>query len=256
LPIRLAFSASDGTNLVGTYYPPANCSAPLALLFHQNGRSKEIWVDLALWLQNRSGETSAAPVGFLSSPNRQYNWFPPMPQGLSIAVLAVDFRNHGESGGSGGFDPAGFLQDAQAALAMGRSLPEVDPEQVITIGTSIGADAAVDVCISLDGSQAAAQQQDQGCRGALSFSPGNFLGVAFQEAVGALGQPPHQAHVRCLAAEGDGSAPDLCRTDFGDFFSSTIYPGSDHGIDLITPGRDPEVGTVILDFLNESLGLE
>ncbi len=254
-PVRLEFTAEDGTALVGTYYPPGDCGAPLALLFHQNGRSKEIWVDLALWMQNRNGTASLNLGRALASPNRQYEWFPPLPASLSVAVLAIDFRNHGESGGSGGFDPGGYLMDARAALALGRNLPEVDSERILTLGSSIGADAAVDVCISLEGSAVAETQEDQGCRGALSLSPGNFLAVDYARAVRALGEAPHQAQVRCLAAQGDGSAPDLCQTDFGDYFQATIYPGSDHGIDLIEPGRDPDIAMVILEFLQAGLGL-
>jgi pimeloyl-ACP methyl ester carboxylesterase len=208
---------------------------------------KESWVDLALWLQNRADETGA-PSG--------YDWFPAMPADLSFAVFAIDFRGHGESAEAAGFDPAGFLQDAQAALATGKTLAGVDPARIITIGASIGADASVDACVTLDGSNVAADQANQGCIGAMPLSPGNFLGVSYTEAAARLGDDPHDAYVYCIAAENDANAPDLCRAELGSHHRPTIYAGGAHGINLLQPGLSPDIGQLILDFLLESLGLE
>jgi len=255
-PQDLSFVSEDGLALAGTYYPSSTANSPLVLLMHQFGRSRADWVELAHWMQNGSSP-GAYTSGVLANRAFKYDWFPPMPAGLSLAVFSFDFRGHGGSAGpSESFDAAGFLMDARAALAFARALPGIDPQRIITIGASIGADAAVDVCLSIDDFEIDDEQEGQGCIGALSLSPGNFLGVDYVAAITRLGQAPHAVTVHCLAAEADANAPELCRAEVGAYKTHTIYPGSDHGFALIEDGRDPNVGQVILDFLLQALDLQ
>ncbi len=253
-PQRIEFMAEDGTELVGTYYPPFTCGVPVVILMHQFGEDRSIWADLARWMQNRS-EGSAAAFKGLAAPVAQYCWFPPMPENLTFAVFTFDFRGHGESaaGEGSGIDPAGFLMDARAALDTAKGLSGVDPNRVITGGGSIGADAAADSCIVLDGFLVAENQSSQNCIGVISFSPGDFLGVSYPDVVETLMNHPHDPVVYCLAAEADGVSPQACNSAGGDDYTATIYPGTDHAIALLSPDRSPDIGELILDFLMESL---
>jgi hypothetical protein len=256
-PQEHQLTAADGVALVGTFYPPAGCGAPVVVLFHQFGSEKTSWTQLALWLQNRTDETVFAG-GLLAAPAGQYAWFPQLPEDLSFAVFAIDFRGHGESVlAEGNPEPAGFLLDAQAALEFAKTLPNVDPNRVITIGASIGADASVDACLDLEGSSISADQTPNGCIGALALSPGNFLGVPYVEAVTRLGSPPFDVSILCIAAEQDANAPDLCMADVPENHAGVVYVGRDeHGIGLLIEGMEPDIGQVIHDFLLETLGLE
>ncbi len=256
-PQPQTFTAADTTVLAGTFYPSRNCSAPVVILFHQAGGSKADWDELALWLQNRPDEIGMLPRGMMASPlGKLVEFFPAMPDDLSFAVFAIDFRGHGESAGDSAFDPAGFLQDAQAALLHAKTLPNVDPNRIITIGASLGADASVDACVTLDGIILAPTQASQGCVGALALSPGDFLGVSYTAAAATLGIDPHAATVHCIASEDDANAPDLCGATIGAHHTKTIYPGGAHGIALLDPELVPNIGEVILDFLLTSLDLK
>ncbi len=239
-PQPLEFESGDGTRLSATFYPAASSSAPIVVLMHQFGRDRSQWDDLALWLQNRG--------------QGGYEWFPPMPEDLSLAVLTFDFRGHGQSGNASP-DDAGLLMDAQAALAFAKTLPGVDPNRVLTIGTSIGADGAVDACVNIENAQVSGAQQSQGCIGALSFSPGNYIGVQYQQAANALLAAPHNAVVYCLAAEADGASPATCKAVENERYQAIIFPGGDHGVALLRPDREPDVGQLVLDFILQSLGL-
>lgn len=256
-PQAQTFSAEDGTVLAGSFYASRNCNAPVVVLFHQAGGTQADWEELAFWLQNRPDETSALPRGFAASPlGKLVEFFPAMPDDLSFAVFAIDFRGHGESAGDSAFDPAGFLQDAQAALLHAKTLTNVDPNRIITIGASLGADASVDACVTLDGIILAPTQASQGCVGALALSPGDFLGVSYTAAAATLGIDPHAATVHCVASEDDANAPELCGATIGAHHTKTIYPGGAHGIALLDPELTPNIGEVILDFLLTSLKLK
>lgn len=254
-PQAHAIFSDDGILLSGTFYPAANCNAPLVLLFHQYGSSSEQWLDLAGWLQNRSGELSAVPRGLLASPAKQYSWFPVMPDGLSFNVFTLDFRGHGQSKSSGeSFDGAGYIVDAQNALAFARALPLVDSGNIITIGTSIGADAAAAACLAIDGTAVADFQVNQGCVGILSLSPGNYLGVNYIEMVTRLSETPFNVQVYCVASVEDNGSPDNCRADVPGNFLGIIYPDrGDHGIALFREDLDPNIGDLVLEFLLKSI---
>ena len=175
-----------------------------------------------------------------------------MPDNIgSLDAFTFDFRGHGHSSDAP-TTGEGFLMDARAALAHARDLPHVDLARVITMGTSIGAASAVDVCVVLDGSIVAVQQLSQGCLGALSFSPGNFLNLHYIDAIDALGETFHDAIVCCLMAEND--SPEVCQMPIGDHCKPIIYPGNAHGEALIEPSLDPGIDQVILDFLLGTLG--
>ena len=159
------------------YYPAAVNPAPVVVLMHWVGGDKNDWiyVGMAAWLQNRGLEIPAAPGAM---PFDTPYPFTPLPADLSFGVFLFDFRSFGESAPSSlPFSQSGPLweADARAAYARARTLPGVDPDQVVGIGASIGADAVVDAC-------------GEGCLGALSLGPGSYLectlsGSSFQSSI-------------------------------------------------------------------------
>jgi dienelactone hydrolase len=223
-PQHIEFQATDETVLQGTYYPSSEAGAPIVVLMHWARGDQTDWVGYALWMQNRGLLQEALPV-------------PEIPQGVSLAVFTFDFRGFG-GGGQPAFNPEGWLLDAQAAVETARSLPGVDPTLLATIGASIGSDGAVDAC-------------GEGCQGALSLSPGSYLGVPYAQGVESINAHP----VWCLASEGDAESAPTCRSASGEQYRLIIYPGSAHGMDLLTPGFEPDTGQVILDFLELVFGL-
>lgn len=215
-PQEVHFRAGDDTPLAGTFWPPASENAPGLLLMHWNPGSRDDWSTLAGLLQ---GQGIAAPSG---ADSRSY------------AVFAFDFRGHGDSAGQQ--DRAGYLEDAKAALALFRAMPGVDPNRIVLIGASIGADAAVDAC-------------GEGCIGAISLSPGDYLGMPYRDALAALGEKP----VLCVATESDTTSANACRggkeTGLGDY-QMQIYQGNEHGMDLFAiVDQPPALTDLIFEWL-------
>lgn len=105
---------SDDLELVGLFYPAPEPESPAALLMHHGGARKEAWVDL----------------------------IPPL-QAAGYAVLTVDLRGHGETGGSFTADLA--QEDAALWLAWLREQPDIDPGRVSIVGASLGADVGLQV---------------------------------------------------------------------------------------------------------------
>lgn len=104
--------ASDGLRIAGTFYPGARSNGPAVLLLHGNDGSRASMADAAQWLA-----------------------------GQGYAVLAIDFRGHGESAKvdrSFGFFEA---RDAHAAFAWLKQRQQGAP--VAIIGSSLGGAAAM-----------------------------------------------------------------------------------------------------------------
>lgn len=226
-PQTIEFTAEDGTKLVGTYYPAGVNPAPLVVLFHWVRGSQADWLDLAKWLQNRDEFSSI--------------WLPRMPNEMTYAVFTFDFRGFGKSALPSviHWEPQGWLMDARAAMKTARQLTGVDSNRYLTMGASIGGDATIDVC-------------EEGCLGALSLSPGGYLTIPYHEAVERVAKLSPTPKVICLAAEGDEDSAQACRSASGDHYSMVIYPGSAHGMELLKPGYDPEIGELIFEFFKSA----
>lgn len=225
---RIEFDTSDGTALVGYYYPASVPNAPVVVLMHWAGGDQTDWLNNGMidWLQNRGGSG-----GIKQSPTSQSSIFPPMPEGVSFAVFTFDFRGFGESSGS--FSSSTGLLDAQAAYKTAAMLEGVDPTHMAGIGSSIGADGVVDACA-------------EGCLGALSLSPGSYLKVPYVEAVKTVddeGTP-----VTCVASNGDATSANTCKDAAGENYQSILYAGNAHGDEYF--GQPPDgFGQMIYDWL-------
>jgi hypothetical protein len=244
-PVRIEFQASDGTPLVGYYYPSVVNPAPVVILMHWANGSQCDWVhvNLVQWLQNRG-----APEGVTANPacegvSLDYAIpladYPIMPGDGSFAVFTFDFRGHGESGGEKPSQHKGYLQDAQAAVNFARGLSGANAQLLVTVGASIGADGAVDSCTT-------------GCLGALSFSPGGYLGIDYPLAVTAMDQASKPAW--CVVSTQDAESYPACEAASGDLFQKFVYEQPAHGLQFFQPGFEPSAPQVILDFLMQVFG--
>jgi hypothetical protein len=251
-PQDIVFQASDGWDLRGRYYPAAVNPAPVVVFMHWVRGDMNDWNEIAPWLQNR-GLKNPYPncVEDPSASNQQWldpSWFPPLPAELSYAVFLVTFRNHKPCQGASPFAPDEWLLDAQAAIQKASQLDGVDPKRIAAIGSSIGADGAADACFWLN------QQTPDSCRGALSLSPGGFLGVAYPDAVRALGMEKTPKPAWCLADLNEiGMCEMVHEADNPKYRMFEIQNGG-HGNLLIVPDAKPSTLQTILDFLDETLG--
>ncbi len=248
-PQRVEFQAEDGKNLVGYYYPSRYADLPVVILMHWAGGDLSDWCEIAPWLQNRGDENPVKPERCASAGSGlpagmtatwlDPTWFPPMNADVSLAVFVFDFRDYGESEkGGGGPD---LTKDAKAAFVKAAALEGVDATRMASLGGSIGADGAPDGCLLYN------QEVGSGCLGALSLSPGSFLGMAYAGVVNDLAP----ATVWCLAAEGDEPAYLECSNVSGASYRSILYTGIDlHGMRLITPELDPQPMILIKEFLD------
>lgn len=244
-PQRIEFEAEDGVKLVGYYYPAAIEPAPVLVLMHWAGGMNCDWlgVNLIQWAQNRglAEGADANPVCtgakiHVTFPLAEY---PPLPTGQSFAVFAFDYRGYGESEGGESWNPSGYLNDSIAAMQTARNLPGADPEQIAAIGASIGADGAIDGC-------------GEGCLGALSLSPGNYLGVNYADAVNKLGE--EQKPAWCVASKTDKESFPVCDGAGGEFFEKFIFDQNGHGMSYFDSDFDPSAAEIILDFLQAVYG--
>jgi len=251
-PQRVEFQAEDGKKLVGYYYPSKYADAPIVILIHWAGGDLTDWCKVAPWLQNRADENPSEPErcanagadlpAGVPTPWLDPSWFPAMNPEASLAVFAFDLRDYGESE-AGGAGP-NWAKDAKAAFATAAGLEGVDAGRMASIGASIGADGAADGCLLYN------QEAGGGCVGALSLSPGNYLGMKYSTVVADLAP----VLVWCLAAENDGESAPTCRSASGEHYRSQIYPGNPHGMLLIAPDFDPLPMALIQEFLELVFG--
>lgn len=245
-PQEIEFQAEDGQTLRGMYYPAAVNPAPMVVLMHWAPGDQYDWVEIAYWLQNRGLGGQTDPV----EPWLDPSWFPPIPPGWaeqSFAVFTFTFR--GCEGGCQTRDWEGWLLDAQAAMKTARELDGVNPQRIVALGASIGADGAPDGCYWLN------DEYENSCLGGLSLSSGDYLTVPYAEAVNNLGEemPPKPAW--CLYGDADAQSAPTCKSASGDHYRTVEYDGPMHGMMLIQPEVEPSALLLILDFLALSFGL-
>jgi dienelactone hydrolase len=171
-----------------------------------------------------------------------------MLAGQSLAIFTFSFRDC--EGGCKTSDRPGFLLDAQAAMQKASELEGIDPQRIVVIGASIGADGAADGCSWLN------TQAGKGhCLGALSLSPGNYLTIPYAVAVAVLEaeQPPKP--VWCLFSKSDQPSAAACTAASCERYRQIAYGGNRHGMALVDPKVEPNALQLVLDFLKLNLGL-
>lgn len=245
-PQRVEFQAEDGKKLVGYYYASKYADAPVMILMHWAQGDLCDWSDIALWLQNRADENPAKLERCTNAGGdswRDSSWFPLMASDASIAVFIFDFRGYGESEQGG--DRPDMVKDARAAFKTAARLSGVDAKQMAALGASIGADGAADGCLLYN------QEMGGGCVGALSFSPGNYLGMQYSTVIADLAP----IATLCVAGEQDGPSAQACAGADRQYYAHRNYPGSAaHGMELISPVLDPSPMTLIQLFIGLAFG--
>jgi dienelactone hydrolase len=240
-PQRIEFQTEDDVNLVGYYYPAAVNPAPVVVLMHWAPGKQTDWLHVGMvsWLQNRAQEVPAAGGQPFDTPYP----FTALPADLSFAVFTFDFRGVGESGGQRLMPPNWnqHILDARAAYQTAATLEGVDPDQVVGIGASFGGDAVLNGC--------------DDCLGALSLSPGGYLGEPYPEAVAKLDAQGKPAW--CVTAQDSGGDARVCESVTGSHYYAQIYPQGGHAMTLLRAdlNLDPPIDDLILEFLKEVLSL-
>lgn len=174
-------------------------------------------------------------------------WEPLINQLLSVrpdlALMAIDFPGHGESDGPYSDDIA--LSTARDALSVFRGFEGVNANRIVIIGASIGADAAVDECFD-------------GCVGAVTVSPGGWLGIPYNEALEAM-RSSNDRPILCIASEDDAPSPETCvggqEVELHDY-RVHLYEGSAHGNQLFYEEElapEPPIMTLIITWLDRVL---
>lgn len=241
-PLAFRFVTNDGATIDGDFYPPAYPNAPVVILMHQYPMDHNIeWIAIAPWLQNR-GMTANVRSG--GEPWTDPNWFSPMNDGFDFAVFTFTFRNCLGGCREDSVDSREeWINDASAAIEAVASFRFVDPSRILVVGTSIGADAAVNACermLDIEGIN---------CSGVVSISPGNYLEQDFSSSVKALTQAG--IPVRCVASEGDALSAETCQDFEGTGYQAVIADGNDHGVRLFDPSLNIDLSVLLKSWLIE-----
>ncbi len=191
--------------LFGSYYPAAKSPAPALLLLHSINDTKARWGKL-----------------------------PSQLQAAGFAVLAIDLRGSGDTGGLPDWTVA--PRDVAAALSFLRASPGIDPARVSLIGAGIGANLAISVCAT-----------ESTCKGVVAISPRAVdQTISARDAIKPLGKRPL---LILVGADDDPSAPDstlLANSAAGDHRVQR-YPGKQNGIALLD--AHPDAAALIVEWL-------
>lgn len=244
-PQHQKFTTSDGVELNGVFYPADSVSAPLVILTHWAQGDQDDWVEIAYWLQNRG--MGGHSTGDESTPWLDSSWFPAIEPEISYNVFTFTFRNC--ENGCKSFEREKWYIDVKAAVEYAYELDDIDTDNIIMIGASIGSDGAVDGCAYLN------QLHPDACKGALSFSPGNYLTIDFGEMVKELGAMSDPKPVWCLYAESDPESAVVCgnvtQNNYTPYsYSADVIFSNGHGMNLIAPNQDPDPLGLMLEFLD------
>ena len=207
-PETITRRAADDTTLVADYYP-ASQDAPALILLHMLNSRRSAWDPLI-----------------------------PDLQAAGYAILSVDMRGHGDSGGTRDWDA--IIADMDGWIEWLARDERAGEAGLAFIGGSIGANVALISCAESDA-----------CRGAVALSPGlDYRGVK-PEAALADGLSKRMALL--VASQADASSSTAIRQMFlngkGDV-SARIYPGRAHGTRLFDSRYD-SVSRLILGWLAE-----
>ena len=243
-PIYIEFTAIDGQELSGIYYPASENPAPLAILVHWAEGDQTEWKHIATWLQNRGlfiRETDHNH-SWLSS-----DWFPENPSPGPLGVFTFTLRECTDQ--CQAYLPTEWLLDVEAAMQTAAHLQGVDREQMITVGASIGADAGLYGCDWLN------REGDGVCRGTFSLSPASLLTLPFDQLVNDLIGNEPGVNIYCLYGLRDDASLETCGELPG--ITGIDYGYIDkHGLELIQTGLQQDTLLHLLEFIQASVGGE
>ena len=208
---QVSFEAADGLLIRGTLLLPLTSGAdPGVILLHMLGDDRTVWGEVGL-----AADLVAA----------------------GYAVLAVDMRGHGETGGAADWtlaaDDLARVWDAFVAL------DSVDDARTAVIGASIGANMALRLGVD---------RPD--IRAVVALSPGlDYRGVTTAELPAAYGDRP----LLLVASEDDAYAADSVRALAESAATARVemYATAGHGTNMFAAA--PELTPLIIGWLDEQL---
>lgn len=211
-PQDVSIPAGDELAIRGTFYPgPGPGPWPAILLLHMLGSQRQAWDDTGL-------PTALNQAGY--------------------AVLAIDLRGHGQTGGS--IDWVLAEEDLPHVWGYLTGRDDVDPTRTAIVGASIGANLALRAAANLPQ-----------VRGVVPLSPGlDYRGVTTGDAIPAYGPRP----LLIVASEEDSTAAEASRQLADQAQGSArliLYDGAGHGTNMFT--ARPELSAEITGWLNRLL---
>lgn len=166
----------------------------------------------AAWLYPALASSGPAPLivmahGLSGTRRDRLGPFAERFAAAGFAALVFDHRGFGDSGGTPDlFDPRRQLEDWRAAIGCARALPGIDPERVVTFGSSMGGGNALAAAAD-DGRVAAAISQvpfldlGQAHRSPQLIKARIALAAARGRHLPAVGQPHEPAFINAPGGE-------------------------------------------------------
>ncbi len=239
-PIEVSFSLEDGTVISGKYYPGEINPAPVVVVFPWANGDQDDWVEIAGWIQNR---------GLVFDDGNRYpwvneTWFPARSEIPAMSVFTVDFREC--TGGCKSWLSSEWVADARRAIETAAELHGVDEKMVVTMGASIGADAAVEACSWLN-------QSGKGrCHGFFAVSPGSYLTIPYDQTVTRLNEQDPEINNVCAFARRDDAAWETCESAPEEKLIDFGYVEL-HGMELFQPGLQHNLLEEVDRFMREAV---
>lgn len=208
---NITFEAADGLEIQATYATPGGeAPFPGILLLHMLGSNRKVWLD--------SGLVDALRL-----------------QGY--AVLAVDMRGHGETGGE--IDWTLARQDLAAIYDQFADFEAVNGEKTAVIGGSIGGNMAL--ALTVDRAEIDT---------AVLLSPGlDYRGVTTGDLAEQYGSRP--LYIAVSQEDGYAASSSQSLVELAENGTLELYNGIGHGTTMLA--NEPALTDLILSWLSEVL---
>lgn len=209
---NITLTTSDGVQLAADFYAPErlNEDTDVLILVHEAYRDRSSWDNFRI---------AAQETGF--------------------AVIALDLRGHGQSGGDLVFDEA-IDHDIDAVLDWISASPDLNEDRIAIAGASVGANLAL---------RAGARHTQINSLALLS--PGMmYWEIGIESAILDYGRRPSLL----VASEGDAySATSVQRlNELGRGYDKlVIYPGTGHGTEMIR--SQPDLIPMMLEWFEQTM---
>lgn len=209
---KIALTTSDGVQLAAVFYAPEslNAAPDVLILVHEAYRDRSTWDDF---------RTAALENGY--------------------AVVALDLRGHGQSGGDLVFDET-MDHDIDAVLDWIRASPDLNDDRIAIAGASLGANLAL---------RAGARHPQ--INTVVRLSPGMMLWeIGIENTILDYGRRP----VLLVVSEGDAypaqSVQRLNELGMG-YDKVVIYPGAGHGTEMIR--SQPDLTPLMFSWFEQTM---
>lgn len=205
----VSFTAVDGLEIQATYaLPGGKAPFPGIILLHMLGSDRDVW--------EQTGFTDALRL-----------------QGY--AVLAIDMRGHGETGGAIDWELA--REDMAAIYDQFIEWPEIDSENTAVIGASIGSNMALTLAVDRPEIDTA-----------VLLSPGlDYRGVVTGDLPPAYGSRP--LYIAVSQEDGYSASSSQTLIELAENGILELYNGIGHGTTMLS--NEPALTEVILGWLDE-----